>query len=98
MVGIITVTPLGVSRCESHAFLQYLHASGCLVMLYMKCEVLYVLSVNASLHTHLQVYILFTVVLAVHGTSQMYSEEVNVAPSPPELEVIAPRQVRGSRR
>ena len=23
----------------------------------------------------------------------MYSEEVNVAPSPPELEVIAPRQV-----
>ncbi len=43
--------------------------------------------------TNLQVYLRFTVTLAVVGTSQVFSETVQVAPTPPELQIEAPKQL-----
>ena len=37
-----------------------------------------------------KVYLRFNVVLSVHGTSQMFSRKVPVAPKPPELKVLGP--------
>lgn len=31
--------------------------------------------------------------LAVHGTGQVFSKEVSIAPDPPELQVIAPTRI-----
>ena len=41
-----------------------------------------------SLHT--QVYLKFTVTLAVNGTSQIFNRTVSLAPNPPKLEISGP--------
>ena len=41
----------------------------------------------------LQVYLRFTVFLAVHGTSQIFSKVVPVAPEPPQITVTAPARL-----
>ena len=46
-----------------------------------------------SIIAWLQVYLKFTVFLAVHGTSQVFSKVVSIAPEPPELEVMAPTRL-----
>ena len=40
-----------------------------------------------------KVYLRFNVLLAVTGTSQVFSEEVNVAPDPPELHIESPKRI-----
>lgn len=35
----------------------------------------------------------FTIYLAVHGTAQVFSEVVSIAPEPPNLEIIAPKRL-----
>ena len=40
-----------------------------------------------------QVYLRFTVFLAVQGSSQVFSEVVPVAPDPPELKITAPEKM-----
>ena len=41
----------------------------------------------------LQIYLKFTVFLAVHGTGQVFSKEVSIAPDPPELQLIVPTKL-----
>ena len=40
-----------------------------------------------------QVYLSFDVFLAVDGTSQIFSEKVNIAPNPPRLNITAPKRM-----
>ena len=40
-----------------------------------------------------QVYLSFEVLLAVHGTSQVFSTKVPVAPNPPELKIAGPDKI-----
>ena len=40
-----------------------------------------------------QVYLSFEVLLAVHGTSQVFSTKVPVAPNPPELKITGPDKI-----
>lgn len=37
-----------------------------------------------------KVYLQFDVVLSVHGTSQVFSRKVPVAPAPPKLQIVGP--------
>ena len=41
----------------------------------------------------LQVYLSFEVLLAVHGTSQVFSTKVPIAPNPPELKITGPDKI-----
>ena len=40
-----------------------------------------------------QVYLSFEVLLAVHGTSQVFSTKVPIAPNPPELKITGPDKI-----
>ena len=42
----------------------------------------------------MQVYLKFTVGLAVTGTSQMFSETVSIAPNPPKLTIEGPGKIQ----
>ena len=61
---------------------------------YFKSNVRIAFIRHVSLFPSLQVYLRFNVTLAVHGTSQIFSETVLVAPEPPELQIEAPQQLQ----